>query len=124
MYHVLYILATVSICRIVEPTYLNSYTSGTSFLCSFNVVVIVVRLGHSHSFNDSIDNHSTASGWRRCSPPGNAVSGHSSTMRFVVWWLSPQGASRCCDHAPSVERFGASGLSTSQTIQCDELASR
>ena len=56
--------------------------------------VVVVRLEHSHSFNDSLDNHSTASGpaWcRRCRPPGNAVSGHSSTMCFVVWWLSPQG---------------------------------
>ena len=57
-------------------------------------VVVVVRLEHSHSFNDSLDNHSTASGpaWcRRCRPPGNAVSGHSSTMYLVVWWLSPQG---------------------------------
>ena len=55
---------------------------------------IVVRLEHSHSFNDSLDNHSTAPGpaWcRRCRPPGNAVSGHSSTMCLVVWWLSPQG---------------------------------
>ena len=24
-------------------------------------------------------------------PPGNAVSGHSSTMCLVVWWLSSQG---------------------------------
>ena len=58
------------------------------------VVVVVVRLGHSHSFNDSLDNHSTAPGpaWcRRCRPPGNAVSGHSSTKCLVVWWLSPQG---------------------------------
>ena len=57
---------------------------------------VVVRLEHSHSFNDSLDNHSTASGpaWcRRCRPPGNAVSGHSSTMCLVVWWLSPQGQS-------------------------------
>ena len=41
-----------------------------------NVTVVVVRLEHSHSFNDSFDNHSTASGpaWcRRCRPPGNAV---------------------------------------------------
>ena len=56
--------------------------------------VVVVRLEHSHSFNDSLDNHSTASGpaWCiRCRPPGNAVSGHSSTMCLVVWWLSPQG---------------------------------
>ena len=56
--------------------------------------VVVVRLEHSHSFIDSLDNHSTASGpaWcRRCMPPGNAVSGHSSTMCLVVWWLSPQG---------------------------------
>ena len=57
-------------------------------------VVVVVRLEHSHSFNDSLDNHSTASGqaWcRRCRPPGNAVSGHSSIVCIVVWWLSPQG---------------------------------
>ena len=56
--------------------------------------VVVVRLEHSHSCNDSLDNHSTASGpaWcSRCRPPGNAVSGHSSTMCLVVWWLSPQG---------------------------------
>ena len=36
-------------------------------------VVVVVRLEHSHSFIDSLDNHSTASGpaWcRRCRPPG------------------------------------------------------
>ena len=26
-----------------------------------------------------------------CWPPGNAVSGHSSTMCLVVWWLSPHG---------------------------------
>ena len=58
------------------------------------VVVVVVRLEHSHSFIDSLDNHSTAPGpaWcRHCRPPGNAVSGHSSTMCLVVWWLSPQG---------------------------------
>ena len=57
-------------------------------------VVVVVLLEHSHSFNDSLDIHSTASGpaWcRRCRPPVNAVSGHSSTMCLVVWWLSPQG---------------------------------
>ena len=56
--------------------------------------VVVVRLEHSHSFIDSFDNHSTASGpasCRRRKPPGNAVSGHSSTMCLVVWWLSPQG---------------------------------
>ena len=44
--------------------------------------------------SSSLDNHSTASGpaWcRRCMPPGNAVSGHSSTMCLVVWWLSPHG---------------------------------
>ena len=58
------------------------------------LVVVVVRLEHSHGFIDSFDNHSTASGpasCRRCRPPGNAVSGHSSTMCLVVWWLSPQG---------------------------------
>ena len=56
--------------------------------------VVVVRLEHSHSFIDSFDNHYTASGpasCRRRRPPGNAVSGHSSTMCLVVWWLSPQG---------------------------------
>ena len=45
--------------------------------------VVVVRLEHSHSFIDSFDNHSTASGpdsLRRRRPPRNAVSGHSSTM--------------------------------------------
>ena len=55
---------------------------------------VVVRLEHSHSFTDIFDNHSTASGpasCRRHRPPGNAVSGHSSTMCLVVWWLSPQG---------------------------------
>ena len=58
------------------------------------VVVVVVRLEHSHSFIDNIDNHSTASGpaWcRRRMPPGNTLSGHSSTMYLVVWLLSPQG---------------------------------
>ena len=42
--------------------------------------VVVARLEHSHSFIDSFDNHSTASGpasCRRSRPPGNAVSGHS-----------------------------------------------
>ena len=56
--------------------------------------VVDVRLEHYHSSIDRLDNHSTASGpaWcRRCRPPGNAVSGHSSTMCLVVWWLSPQG---------------------------------
>ena len=60
----------------------------------FRSVVVVVRLEHSHSFMDSFDNHSTATGpvsCRRRRPPGNAVSGHSSTMCLVVWWLSPQG---------------------------------
>ena len=55
---------------------------------------VVVRLENSHSFNASLDNHSIASGpaWcRRCRPPGNAVSGHSSTMCLVVWWLSLHG---------------------------------
>ena len=64
---------------------------GPSNLGSPNVVV---RLGHSHSFIDSFDNHSTASesaSCRRRRPPGNAVSMHSSTMCLVVWWLSPQG---------------------------------
>ena len=59
-----------------------------------SVVVVVVRLEHSHSFIDSFDNHYTASGpasCRRRRPPGNAVSGHSSTLCLVVWWLSPQG---------------------------------
>ena len=58
-----------------------------------HTAVVVVRLEHSHSFIDSFDNHSTASGpasCRRRRPPGNAVSGHSSTMCLVVWWLSPQ----------------------------------
>ena len=61
---------------------------------SDKTVVVVVRLEHSHRFINSFDNHSTASGpasCRRRSPPGNAVSGHSSTMCLVVWWLSPQG---------------------------------
>ena len=64
---------------------------GPSNLGSPNVAV--VRLEHSHSFIDSFDNHSTASGPASCKrrrPPGNAVSRHSSTMCFVVWWLSPQ----------------------------------
>ena len=58
------------------------------------IVVVVVRLKNSHSFIDSLDNHSTASGPASCirrRPPGNAVSGHSSIMCIVVWWLSPQG---------------------------------
>ena len=67
----------------------------TGLLIWFDVVsVVVVRLEHSHSFIDSFDNHSTASGpasGRRRRPPGNAVSGHSSTMCLVVWWLSPHG---------------------------------
>ena len=58
------------------------------------LLLLFVCLEHSHSFTDSFDNHSTASGptsCRRRSPPGNTVSGHSSTMCLVVWWLSPQG---------------------------------
>ena len=53
---------------------------------------MVVRLEHSHSFIDSLDNHFPASGpaWcRHCRPPGNAVSGQSSTMCIVAWWISP-----------------------------------
>ena len=56
--------------------------------------IVFVRLEHSHSFIDSLDNHSTASGPASCRGrihPGNAVSGHSSTMCLVVWWLSPHG---------------------------------
>ena len=74
--------------------------------------VVVVRLEHSHSFIDSLDNHSTASGpaWcTRCRPPGNAVSGHSSTMCLVFWWLSPQGQAGDAI-TPHRWRFGASGL--------------
>ena len=58
--------------------------------------VVVVRLEHCHSFIESFDNHSTAPGPASCSrrrPAGNAVSGHSSTLYHVVWWLSPQGQS-------------------------------
>ena len=62
--------------------------------CRTSVNVDVVRLEHSHSLIDNLENHSTASGpasCRRRRPPGNAVSGHSSTMCLVVWWLSPPG---------------------------------
>ena len=55
--------------------------------------VVVVRLEHTHSFIDSFDYHSTASGpasCRRRRPPWNAVCGHSSIRWFVVWWISPQ----------------------------------
>ena len=55
---------------------------------------LLLFVWNTHSFIDSFDNHSTASGpasCRRHRPPGNAVSGHSSTMCLVVWWLSPQG---------------------------------
>ena len=66
-----------------------------SMACKDNwTVVVVVRLEHSHSFIDSLVNHCTASGPASCKrrrPPGNAVSGQSSTMCLVVWWLSPQG---------------------------------
>ena len=58
------------------------------------VVVVVVRLEHSNSFTDSLDNNSTASGPASCirrRPPGNTVNCHSSTMCLVVWWLPPQG---------------------------------
>ena len=57
-------------------------------------VVVVVRLEHSHSFTASLDNHYTASGpgsSRRRRPPGNAVSGHSSTMCLYLW----SGGSLC-----------------------------
>ena len=60
----------------------------------FTLSVVVVRLEHSHSLIASFDNHSTVPGpasCRRSKPPDNAVSGHSSTMSFVVWWPSPQG---------------------------------
>ena len=55
---------------------------------------VVVRLEHSHSFIDILDNHPNASGpasCRRRRHQGKAVSWHSSTMCLVVWWLSPQG---------------------------------
>ena len=62
---------------------------------SFRVyIVVVVRLEHSHSYIDSFENHSTASGPASCisrRPPGNAVSGLSSIMCLMGWWLSPQG---------------------------------
>ena len=89
----------------IPPCLTPLFTGKTSSL-----TVVVVRLEHSHSFIDSWDNHSTASApasCRRRRPPGNAVSGHSSTMCLESKW---------CDHAPSVERFGTSGLATSQTI--------
>ena len=47
---------------------------------------------------------------------------HSSTMCFVVWWLSPQG--QVGDLITPVERFGTSGLAISQTIQIGEQTSR
>ena len=52
------------------------------------LINVVVRLEHSHSFIDSLDIHSTASGPASCSrrmPPT------TSTMCRVVWWLSPHG---------------------------------
>ena len=73
------------------------FTNPSFFPFEYNVVVVVVvvvRFEHSHTFIASLDNHSTASGPASCGrrrPPGNAVSGHSSTMCIVVWWLSPQG---------------------------------
>ena len=78
----------------LPPVHSQARPAGTNSMVNRVVVVVVVRLEHSHSFNDSLDNHSTASGpaWcRRCRPPGNAVSGQSSTMCLVVWWLSQQG---------------------------------
>ena len=56
------------------PEYMSiDLDGGKAF--EISTVVVVVRLEHSHSFNDSLDNHSTASGpaWcRSCRPPGNA----------------------------------------------------
>ena len=71
--------------RVVQSLYISSQAA---------VVVVIVRLEHSNSFIDSFDNHSTESGLASCrrrTPPGNAVSGHSSTMCLVVWWVFPQG---------------------------------
>ena len=66
-----------------------------TIICLFEICypLVVVRSEHSHSFIDSLDNQSTASGpasCRRRRPPGNAVSGHSPQICLVVWWLSPQ----------------------------------
>ena len=75
----------------LEPIYDNIGPEKSEAFINWNVVV---RSEHSHSFIDSFDNHSTASGPASCirrRPPGNAVSGHSSTTCLVVWWLSPQG---------------------------------
>ena len=59
----------------------------SNYLKHVVVVVVVVRLEHSHSFIDSFDNHSTASGpasCRRSRPPGNAVSGHSKHVNTTL----------------------------------------
>ena len=67
------------------PLSLPAYVPEIKF--NNNIVVVVVRLGHSPSFIDSFDNKSTASGPASCRlrrPPGNAVSGHSSTMCLVI----------------------------------------
>ena len=61
---------------------------------NFMNILMLLFVWNTHRFIDSLDNLSTASGpaWcRRCRPPGKAVSGHTSTMCLVVWWLSPQG---------------------------------
>ena len=107
-------------CKRVIRNY--SWKSGRRDLLVDTVYVVVVRLDHSHSFIDTLDNHSTASGpaWcRLCRPPGNAVSGHSSTMCLVVWWLSPQGQA-----GDAIMPHRWSDLANLVTIQCDKLTSR
>ena len=63
------ILKLSSVCKVSQQ-----YNILTEF------TVVIVSLEHSHSFIDSFDHHSTASGHASCRlrrPPGNAVNGHS-----------------------------------------------
>ena len=62
-------------------------------LSNRSFVMLLLFVWNTFTVSLSLDNHSPASGpaWcRRCGPPGNAVSGYSSTMYLVVWWHSPQ----------------------------------
>ena len=89
-------------------------------------VVVVFLLEHSHNFTYILDNHSTVSDLlrvdvavpRECSEWALFYNVHCGLVALYA------GATRCCDHASSVEKLDTSGLAAGQTIQSDEMTSR
>ena len=79
----------------------------TAYRCQRNDNCYCVSVANLHAVDAKITARdvkeaTNSTSCRRRRPPGNAVSGHSSTMCLVVWWLSPQGQA---GHAITPHRY-------------------